>query len=219
MVENLLKKACDADQSADSGYHREAVNKHLASLPKNGGYVSMFNGKDLSGWKGLVEDPIARAKMKPAELAKKQVVADEAMRRDWKVDNGMLVYVGQGFDNICTEKLYRDFEMYVDWKLDAEGQEGDAGIYLRGTPQVQIWDTSRRNVGAEVGSGGLYNNTENPSKPTSVADNKLGDWNTFYIKMVGDRVTVQVNDSYSYDIVIRAVEKGQDDASLPISSY
>lgn len=108
------------------------------------------------------------------------------MHRDWKVDNGMLVYVGQGFDNICTEKLYRDFEMYVDWKLDAEGQEGDAGIYLRGTPQVQIWDTSRRNVGAEVGSGGLYNNTENPSKPTSVADNKLGDWNTFYIKMVGE---------------------------------
>lgn len=115
------------------------MNKHLASLPKNGGYVSMFNGKDLSGWKGLVEDPIARAKMKPAELAKKQAVADEAMHRDWKVDNGMLVYVGQGFDNICTEKLYRDFEMYVDWKLDAEGQEGDAGIYLRGTPQVQIW--------------------------------------------------------------------------------
>ena len=36
---------------------------------------------------------------------------------------------------------------------------------------------------------------------------------------VGDRVTVQVNDSYSYDIIIRAVEKGQDDASLPISSY
>ena len=195
------------------------MNKHLASLPKNGGYVSMFNGKDLSGWKGLVEDPIARAKMKPAELAKKQVVADEAMRRDWKVDNGMLVYVGQGFDNICTEKLYRDFEMYVDWKLDAEGQEGDAGIYLRGTPQVQIWDTSRRNVGAEVGSGGLYNNTENPSKPTSVADNKLGDWNTFYIKMVGDRVTVQVNENYSYDIVIRDVQKGSDDESLPISSY
>ena len=35
----------------------------------------------------------------------------------------------------------------------------------------------------------------------------------------GDRVTVQVNENYSYDIVIRAVEKGQDDASLPISSY
>ncbi|WP_419489730.1 family 16 glycoside hydrolase [Alistipes ihumii] len=202
VVENLLKKACDADQSADSGYHREAVNKHLASLPKNGGYVSMFNGKDLSGWKGLVEDPIARAKMKPAELAKKQAVADEAMHRDWKVDNGMLVYVGQGFDNICTEKLYRDFEMYVDWKLDAEGQEGDAGIYLRGTPQVQIWDTSRRNVGAEVGSGGLYNNTENPSKPTSVADNKLGDWNTFYIKMVGDRVTVVLNGQKVVDNVM-----------------
>ena len=124
------------------------------------------------------------------------------MHRDWKVDNGMLVYVGQGFDNICTEKLYRDFEMYVDWKLDAEGQEGDAGIYLRGTPQVQIWDTSRRNVGAEVGSGGLFNNTENPSKPTSVADNKLGDWNTFYIKMVGDRVTVVLNGQKVIDNVM-----------------
>lgn len=35
----------------------------------------------------------------------------------------------------------------------------------------------------------------------------------------GERVTVQVNESYSYDIVIRAVQKGTDDESLPISSY
>lgn len=63
-------------------------------------------------------------------------------------------------------------------------------------------DTSRRNVGAEVGSGGLYNNTENPSKPTSVADNKLGDWNTFYIKMVGDRVTVVLNGQKVVDNVM-----------------
>ena len=66
----------------------------------------------------------------------------------------------------------------------------------------RIWDTSRRNVGAEVGSGGLYNNTENPSKPTSVADNKLGDWNTFYIKMVGDRVTVVLNGQKVVDNVM-----------------
>lgn len=76
--------------------------------------------------------------MKPAELAKKQVVADEAMRRDWKVDNGMLVYVGQGFDNICTEKLYRDFEMYVDWKLDAEGRRATRHLSARHA-SVQIW--------------------------------------------------------------------------------
>jgi hypothetical protein len=50
---------------------------------------------------------------------------------------------------------------------------------LRGTPQVQIWDTSRVSVGAQVGSGGLYNNKSNPSKPVKVADNQVGEWNTF----------------------------------------
>ena len=60
-------------------------------------------------------------------------------------------------------------------------KEGDSGIYLRGTPQVQIWDTSRVEVGAQVGSGGLYNNQVNPSKPLKVADNPVGDWNTFRI--------------------------------------
>lgn len=128
--------------------------------------------------------------MKPAQLAKAQEKADENMRRDWKVENGLLVFDGTGYDNLCTEKQYGDFEMYVDWMLDPKGPEADAGIYLRGTPQVQIWDTSRVNVGAQVGSGGLYNNQVNESKPSKVADNKLGEWNSFYIKMVGDRVTV-----------------------------
>ena len=86
--------------------------------------------------------------------------------------------------------------------LDPKGPEADAGIYLRGTPQVQIWDTSRVNVGAQVGSGGLYNNQVNESKPSKVADNKLGEWNSFYIKMVGDRVTVVLNGEKVVDNVI-----------------
>jgi archaellum component FlaF (FlaF/FlaG flagellin family) len=81
-------------------------------------------------------------------------------------------------------------EMFVDWKIT---EKGDAGIYLRGTPQVQIWDTSRREVGAQVGSGGLYNNQKNISKPLLVADNKIGEWNTFHIIMKGDKVTVYLN--------------------------
>jgi Domain of Unknown Function (DUF1080). len=103
-----------------------------------------------------------------------------------------LVFNGKG-DNLCTDKQYGDFEMYVDWMLDPAGPEADAGVYLRGTPQVQIWDTARVKVGAQVGSGGLYNNQKNPSQPLKVADNKLGEWNSFYIKMVGDRVTVYLN--------------------------
>lgn len=201
-VRALLGKVMEVLDNPDAGYQKEAIKKHLAEMPQGEGFVSLFNGKDLTGWKGLVQNPIARAKMKPAQLAKEQAKADENMRRDWKVEDGLLVFEGSGYDNLCTEKQYGDFEMYVDWMLDPAGPEADAGIYLRGTPQVQIWDTSRVNVGAQVGSGGLYNNQVNESKPSKVADNKLGEWNSFYIKMVGDRVTVVLNGEKVVDDVI-----------------
>ena len=201
-VRALLNKVMEVLDNPDAGYQKEAIKKHLAEMPQGEGFVSLFNGKDLTGWKGLVQNPIARAKMKPAQLAKEQAKADENMCRDWKVEDGLLVFEGSGYDNLCTEKQYGDFEMYVDWMLDPAGPEADAGIYLRGTPQVQIWDTSRVNVGAQVGSGGLYNNQVNESKPSKVADNKLGEWNSFYIKMVGDRVTVVLNGEKVVDDVI-----------------
>ena len=197
----LLNKAGAALSNPDADYQRQSIKKHIDEMPKEKGFVSIFNGKDLTGWKGLVENPIKRAQMKPAELAKAQEKANEIMRRDWFVENGLLVFDGPSYDNICTEKLYGDFEMYVDWKL-AKGPAPDAGIYLRGTPQVQIWDTSRVRSGAQVGSGGLYNNKVHESKPLKVADNKLEEWNTFYIKMVGDRVTVKLNGELVVDNVI-----------------
>jgi hypothetical protein len=80
--------------------------------------------------------------------------------------------------------------MIVDWRIT---KDGDSGIYLRGTPQVQIWDPARKDVGAEVGSGGLYNNQKNPSKPLVFADNPVGEWNTFRITVIGDKVTVFLN--------------------------
>ncbi|MDL2281779.1 DUF1080 domain-containing protein [Parabacteroides sp. OttesenSCG-928-G06] len=192
-VRDLLNKVIQVLDNPDADYQRQAIRKHLGEMPEGEGFVSLFNGKDLTGWKGLVGNPYTRAKMTPAQLAKAQEKADEKMRNDWYVEDGLLVFNEKGYDNLCTEKLYGDFEMYVDWKLDPNGREPDAGIYLRGTPQVQIWDTSRVNVGAQVGSGGLYNNQRNPSKPLKVADNKLGEWNTLYIKMIGDRVTVYLN--------------------------
>ncbi len=166
------------------------------------GFVSLFNGKDLEGWKGLVENPIARAKMSEEQLRTAQEKADELMRRDWIVEDGELVYIGHGWDNICTSKDYADFELLVDWRLDPNGKEPDAGVYLRGTPQVQIWDIRRTDVGAQVGSGGLYNNQQNPSTPTSVEDNKLGEWNTFRIIMKGDKVTVWLNGTKVVDNVV-----------------
>jgi hypothetical protein len=161
--------------------------------PLKNGFTALFNGKDLSGWKGLVANPIKRSNMDAQTLAEAQAKADAEMRESWKVVDGELQFVGHG-DNITTLKKYGDFEMLVDWKIIDDGkQEGDAGIYLRGTPQVQIWDNARVKVGAQVGSGGLYNNQVNESKPLKVADKKLGEWNTFHIIMKADRVTVYLN--------------------------
>jgi len=216
MVRDLLNKVSSVLDNPDAGYQRENIRKHLAEMSVEEGFISLFNGKDLTGWKGLVQNPVARAKMTSEQLATAQVKADEQMRKDWKVENGMLVFDGTGYDNLCTVKQYGDIEMYIDWLLDLSGKEADAGIYLRGTPQVQIWDTSRVDVGAQVGSGGLYNNRTNPSKPIKVADNPMGEWNTFYIKMIGDRVTVYLNGELVTDNIILENYWARGQAIFPI---
>lgn len=198
---NILNKVSKTLSNPDADYQRQSIAKYLAENPPEGGFVSIFNGKNLDGWKGLVENPIKRAKMSPRELAAAQKKADKEAANDWKVEDGNIVFDGKGYNNLCTEKQYGDFEILVDWKL-YPGPEPDAGIYLRGTPQVQIWDTARTKVGAEVGSGGLYNNRQNPSKPLKVADQKVGEWNTFLIRMIGERVSVWLNGELVTDNVI-----------------
>jgi hypothetical protein len=107
------------------------------------------------------------------------------------VVDGSLEFDGKG-RSLCTSRDYANFEMYVDWKLTPHG---DSGIYLRGTPQVQIWDphTKPTKAGSEVGSGAFYNNQKNPSKPLKVADNPVGEWNTFRIVMMNDKVHIFLN--------------------------
>jgi HEAT repeat protein len=197
IVKEVLISATTKLKGAESEYEKEQINKYIASMPSDEGFVSMFNGKDLSGWQGLVENPVARAKMKPADLAKKQAVADKKVPLNWSVKDGMIWFTGNG-DNLCSVKEYGDFEMFVDWLIS---KEGDSGIYLRGSPQVQIWDPSRVDVGAQVGSGGLYNNQKNPSKPLKFADNPVGDWNTFRILMIGEKVSVWLNGELVVDNV------------------
>lgn len=145
------------------------------------GFTALFNGKDLTGWQGLVELP-DRKKFKPEELAARQKAANEKFLPHWTVHDGILQYDGKG-QSLQTAKDYGNFELWVDWKID---KKGDSGIYVRGNPQVQIWDNPE-------GSGGLYNNQKNPRKPLKAADKPVGEWNTFRILMKGDKVTVYLN--------------------------
>jgi len=189
MVKYLLEEARSKIQGEDSAVLKNLSDARLKEMSEEHGFVSLFNGKDLTGWKGLVGNPISRGKMTADALDAAQAKANESIGKDWVVKDGLLIFTGHG-DNLATEKKYGNIELYVDWKIT---EKGDAGIYLRGSPQVQVWDTSRREVGAQVGSGGLYNNTVNPSKPSSVADNAIGTWNTFRIIMKGEKVTVYLN--------------------------
>ncbi|MEC3907039.1 DUF1080 domain-containing protein [Tamlana sp. 2201CG12-4] len=199
VVRDIVSRSVNNLTGQDSQYIKIDVKEFLENMPSEKGFVSIFNGKDLSGWEGLVENPIARAKMSKRELAKAQAKANEQMLKDWFVKDGIIGFKGEGYNNICTIKDYGDFEMLVDWKIT---NGGDSGIYLRGTPQVQIWDIARTNVGAQVGSGGLYNNQKHERIPLEVADNPINEWNTFRIKMVGERVTVYLNGVLVTDNVI-----------------
>ncbi len=177
------------------------------------GFTALFNGKDLSGWKGLADgNAIKRRALKGEDLKKAQEIADKLMREHWSVKDGVLVYDGTG-KSLCTAKDYGDFEFYVDWKIPPGA---DSGIYLRGTPQVQIWDpwdntlkdrktkTSKPattpedivaayRTGRNLGSGGLWNNKHARNQPLVLADNPIGEWNTFLIRMVGEKVTIWLN--------------------------
>ncbi len=184
------------------------VDTTPSGLSANRGW-SRLSGDDLSGWKGLVANPEKRAAMNPAQLAEAQKKADELMRTHWSVDDGEITFDGAGGPlHLCTEKDYADFEMYVDWKIESGG---DSGIYLRGSPQVQIWDPAQW----PQGSGGLYNNQNHTANPLAVADHPVGQWNTFYIKMIADRVTVRLNDTL---VVEKVVLENYWDRSKPIDA-
>ena len=220
-IVEVMKRIKSVDTGRDFPYDLQRIENYLAAVPANDpGYVSMFNGKDLTGWQGMIPtnangegDPFLRAKLSAKQLAAAQAKADEVMKENWVVANGNIEFVGHAYDNLCTTKKYKDFEMYLDWKIYPGQREGDAGIYLRSCPQVQIWDTARVWVGAQVGSGGLYNNQKTERIPLVIADNAVGEWNSFYIKMQGERVTVYLN---GQKVVDNIVLENYWDRSLPI---
>jgi hypothetical protein len=168
------------------------------------GFVAVFNGKDLTGWHGLeTMDPRKFTALSADEKAKALAAGAEDMKKHWRVDDGVIVNDGHGAF-LTTDKDYGDIELLVDFKI---GPKGDSGVYLRGTPQIQIWDYSEPSyarMGADKGSGGLWNNSSGaPGKnPITRADNPVGQWNTFRIIQVGARTTIYLNDKLVVDHAI-----------------
>jgi hypothetical protein len=176
-----------------------------AAPAADSGFVSLFNGRDLTGWKTPVGD-----------------------NGHWKVLGGVIDYDARseapGDKNLWSEKSYRDFTLRLDWRIkettglypvptvlpDGTHQKGpdgkdvitptpnaDSGIYLRGTSKAQlnIWCWP-------IGSGEVYGYRMDAKQPPTVragvtpklrADKPVGEWNTFEITLRGERLTVILN--------------------------
>jgi hypothetical protein len=170
------------------------------------GFVSLFNGRDLSGW-----------------------TVPEGDNGHWKVIDGVIDYDARSEapknKNLWSEKEYKDFVLRIDWrikdtpfqyknarivmpdgtnKLDAQGKpisievpDADSGVFIRGSgkAQVNIWCWP-------VGSGEFYGYRTDAKMPPEVraaatpkmhADRHIGEWNTFEITVKGNSVSVVLN--------------------------
>ncbi len=155
--------------------------------------IQPFNGKDFSGWHGRTTiDPRKWDSIPAADKEKWNAEIAE----HWKVEGNEIVNDGTGA-YLTTDASFGDFELSLDYKIVAGC---DSGIYLRGIPQVQIWDPdaeNNRGNGNEKGSGGLWNNPPGwaGKDPLVRADKPVGEWNVMRIRLVGEHCWVWLNDA------------------------
>ena len=135
--------------------------------------TSIFNGKDLEGW---------------------EIYGTEK----WYVDDGLLVCESgpdKGYGYLATKKTYKDFELTVDFKQEANG---NSGVFFRSF----IEDTKITGWQAEVAppghsTGGIYESYGRGwlIKPDLKKDKalKMGEWNTMKIRAEGPKVTTWLN--------------------------
>lgn len=179
------------------------------------GFTKLFNEKDLTGFRGGDTFDHRKLLAMPEDKRAAQIAKwNETMKAHWRVEGDELVNDGQGA-YASTEKDYGDMELTLEYKTVPLA---DSGIYLRGCPQVQIWDYTEKakfNLGADKGSGGLWNNSPGaPGKdPLVLADKPFGEWNTVRIVMVGARVSVWLN---SKMVVDHALLENYYDRKTPI---
>jgi hypothetical protein len=142
-----------------------------------GGWVPLFNGKDLSGW----------------------TVAAAGDRAAWGAENGLLYGEGKG-GWLMTDKEYSDFELRLEFKLAAGANSGVAlRSPLTGDPafvgmEVQLLDDDwykKNYTGLRPNqlTGAIYDIVP----PSRNALKPAGEWNSLRVVAAGRRVTVELN--------------------------
>ncbi|MGH7129718.1 MAG: 3-keto-disaccharide hydrolase, partial [Planctomycetaceae bacterium] len=182
------------------------------------GFRPLFNGTDLTGWHARPHyDPNKLAVMTEHERQKQENAWMQEAEKHWTVEDGELVNDGKG-PYLTTDQEFGDIELLIEYKT---APLADSGIYLRGTPQVQIWDSTKEggkwDRGADKGSGGLFNNAKDaPGRdPLVLADKPFGEWNQFRIVQVGARTSVWLNGK---QVVDHAIMENYWDRAKPLAA-
>lgn len=154
----------------------EFTGKRIPALPprpdlakiKFGEPVSLFNGKDLSGWRLINSEQL----------------------NGWKVEDGVLMNrvvkePGKHFGNLRTDAEFEDFNL----KLEVRTQEAsNSGIYLRGIYEVQVMESYGKPLDSHH-MGALYSRIT----PAVAAEKPIGEWQTLDITLVDRHLTVILN--------------------------
>ena len=137
---------------------------------KKGDWISLFNGKDLTGW----------------HLQKL------AGANGWKIQEGVYVNAPPSTD-IQTDGEYYDFELHVEFNV-SEGN-GNSGVYLRDKYEVQIFNSFGKPA-IDAGCGALYRRIA----PAVNASKPAGQWQTFDITFTGKHLVVFQNAQKVLDV-------------------
>ncbi len=177
-VRKALEKAVEVFKGigdADAGYAIDDIKTILQKLPE-AAYAPVLGNET---WAAVALNPVEKAAMKAKKIKKAEALAAETAAKVWTVTETGIAYAGGEAATLGSGKNYENFELMFEWK-----GEGKAGLGVRSIPQIDL--------GGEK-SGALSGNVEGKNAPAKVADNAAGEWNTVYVKVVNDRVTVNVN--------------------------
>jgi hypothetical protein len=178
---------------------RSAADDVLIMQPPEGFETLLVPGS-FEGWHGRPHlDPRAWPDIDEAQRSAWQ----DDLRRHWEFDGDEIVNDGHGV-YLTTDTDFEDFELLLQYRTVPLA---DSGVYLRGSPQVQIWDSTEEakfKIGADKGSGGLWNNSPGtPGKdPLVLADRPFGEWNQMRIRLIGQRCSVWLNGQMVVDHAI-----------------
>jgi hypothetical protein len=152
------------------------ADEGLSAEEKDAGFVSLFNGKDFTGWRfsGGKEDGASEAP-------------------NWKVKDGVIALSGGGSPHLGTEREYADFELRLQWRALRDNY--NSGVYIRSGRKI---GANQINL-AKGGEGGFIGGTAKGSKTVPELQKPAGEWNDWRILVQGDRVTFWCNGKLAWE--------------------